>query len=405
MLLQSEAESARLEELYSLEILDTDPEEDFNALVKLAGKLCQVPISLVSFVDADRQWFKAKVGLDVSETPREWSFCSHAIQGTKIFVVEDASRDSRFSQNPLVLGKPWIKFYAGVPLISDSGNAMGTLCIIDRQSRSLNEEDEQNLNLLANQAKALLRLRENVFSLKKSEAELKNSLGLVTEQNKKLLSFSYVVSHNLRAHSSNIRAILGYIEDSDSEEEKEEMMGHLREISLGLDESILNLNQIISIQRNANIVLKPLNPFRFVAHAETILGKSISEKAGQIMNEIDPGLEISFNHEYLENIFLNLISNSLRFSKPEIPPRITFTSHRTPGFIVISVRDNGIGINLEKYKSKIFGMYSTLGTNREGKGLGLFIVKNQMEALNGKVTVESSQGKGTVFNLFFNDAN
>ena len=106
----------------------------------------------------------------------------------------------------------------------------------------------------------------------------------------------------------------------------------------------------------------------------------------------------------LDTLFLNLFSNALRFSDPERPTRIQVTSKKNEGYQVISVRDNGIGINLDKYGSKIFGMYNTLGPNREGKGLGLFFIKNQMEALNGKITVESTVGKGTIFNLYFNES-
>ncbi len=134
-------EEARLETLRGLRVLDTAPEERFDRFTRLARRLFGVPIALVSLIDADRQWFKSKQGLEASETPREISFCGHAILGSEIFVVPDASRDERFVDNPLVTGEPEIRFYAGYPLAACDGNRIGTLCLIDRQPRQLEEED------------------------------------------------------------------------------------------------------------------------------------------------------------------------------------------------------------------------------------------------------------------------
>jgi len=130
-------ERARLAELHALHILDTPPEPGFESLVAIASELCDTPIALISLVDSERQWFKARVGLAAEQTPREISFCGHAILGHELFEISDALKDPRFATNPLVTDDPSIRFYAGVPLITEQGSALGTLCVIDRKPRRL----------------------------------------------------------------------------------------------------------------------------------------------------------------------------------------------------------------------------------------------------------------------------
>jgi len=142
-------ESCRMETLRSLGILDTLPEERFDRLTRMAKRIFDVPIALVSIVDENRQWFKSCMGLSASETTRDISFCGHAILGHKIFIVPDASQDSRFADNPLVTNEPHIRFYAGCPLKAHDGQRMGTLCIIDREPRHLSQEELETLSDLA----------------------------------------------------------------------------------------------------------------------------------------------------------------------------------------------------------------------------------------------------------------
>ena len=142
-------EVARLNALRSLNILDSPSEERFDRLTRLTKRIFGVPIALVSLIDEDRQWFKSSVGLNVNETPRDISFCGHAIHGDDVFIIPDATKDQRFADNPLVLDEPYIRFYAGYPLKSLDGSKLGTLCILDRKPRSLSEEDLQTFKDLA----------------------------------------------------------------------------------------------------------------------------------------------------------------------------------------------------------------------------------------------------------------
>ncbi len=142
-------EARRLETLRRLDVLDTPPEERFDRLTRLAKRLFSVPIALVSLVDADRQWFKSRQGLGATETPRDISFCGHAIVGDQVMVVNDASADVRFAQNPLVVGDPKIRFYAGFPLSAANGSQLGTLCLIDHTPRTMTTDDLRLLDDLA----------------------------------------------------------------------------------------------------------------------------------------------------------------------------------------------------------------------------------------------------------------
>ena len=144
-----QGEALRIQTLKALKILDTPTEERFDRLTRMAKRMFRVPISLVSLVDEDRQWFKSCVGLDASETPRDISFCGHAILGDDVFYIPDAAADPRFADNPLVVDAPYIRFYAGCPLRSLDGSKMGTLCIIDQEPRTLDAEDLDSLKDLA----------------------------------------------------------------------------------------------------------------------------------------------------------------------------------------------------------------------------------------------------------------
>jgi anti-sigma regulatory factor (Ser/Thr protein kinase) len=159
-------EKNRLQALRRYKILDTDPEKAFDDLTILASHICQTPVALISLIDSDRQWFKSKHGVNVSETPREVSFCAVAIQQPDLFVVPDASKDPRFSSNPFVVSDPKIRFYAGAPFTSSDGHPLGTLCVVDVVPRSLTPNQEAALLALSRQVQAQFELRKNLIELR-----------------------------------------------------------------------------------------------------------------------------------------------------------------------------------------------------------------------------------------------
>ena len=175
-LLREVNESERLDALHSYQVLDTDPEQAFNDLVQLSAFICGTPISLISLVDDERQWFKARVGLNTVQTAREHAFCQYAMLANDVYEVPDAAADSRFSQNPLVTGDPHIRFYAGAPLVTPEGHPLGTLCALDTVPRHLTTDQREALRVLARQAMAHLELRRMNIQLEDERQKLEGVL-------------------------------------------------------------------------------------------------------------------------------------------------------------------------------------------------------------------------------------
>jgi EAL domain-containing protein (putative c-di-GMP-specific phosphodiesterase class I) len=169
-------ESQRLQTLQSFGILDTPAEQVFDEFAKLAASIIGTPTALVSLVDGTRQWFKARVGLDVTETPRDIAFCAHAIQWPEVFVVPDATRDERFAANPLVTSGPQIRFYAGAPLITSDGQALGTLCVIDYIPREFSAQQREALRELSQQVMSQLELRRRVWEFTRNNPSRQHTI-------------------------------------------------------------------------------------------------------------------------------------------------------------------------------------------------------------------------------------
>ena len=175
-------EAERLAVLHGYGILDTDFEERYDRLTRIASRILGTPISLISLVDEDRQWFKAAFGLNIRETPRDVSFCAHAIHDTRVFVVPDARKDKRFEKNPLVTGNPKIRFYAGAPLIGRKGQAIGTLCVIDQKPHSgFSAEEQQVLRDLADTVVDMFELRMALSKAQALKRELKPLAAQLTQ--------------------------------------------------------------------------------------------------------------------------------------------------------------------------------------------------------------------------------
>lgn len=247
----------------------------------------------------------------------------------------------------------------------------------------------------------LLLVIEDITTAKKSQIELFQSFELVSEQNKRLLNFSYIVSHNLRSHASNVKTIIDFIETATSEAEREAMLANLKTVIYRLDDTLYNLNEVVSIQRNVNLLVEPLNLHQYIEQAIGLLADQINSKLGQVINDVPTNTIIHFNPAYLESILVNFLSNAIKYAHPQLPPLVRFSIVRASDRMILSIQDNGLGIDLKKYGEKLFGMYKTFHGNKDAKGIGLFIAKNQIEALGGRVEVESTVGVGTTFHIAF----
>jgi len=198
-----ENEAERLRTLRSYKILDTKPEERFDELAQLAALICGVPISLISLIDSDRQWFKSRFGLNIQETPRAQAFCTHAIMQPEMFVVPDATEDERFAHNPLVTGDPHVRFYAGAPLATRDGHLLGTLCVIDHEPHTLTQEQKTALEILARLVIANIELQRDLRELKDALAARETVEGPSGES---AASLDEIISQ-LQSVAANLQAV------------------------------------------------------------------------------------------------------------------------------------------------------------------------------------------------------
>jgi PAS domain S-box-containing protein len=240
----------------------------------------------------------------------------------------------------------------------------------------------------------------DVTHKKEAERDLNNSFNLVTEQNKRLLNFSYIVSHNLRSHTSNIESIISLIESSESEEERTEMMHLLKSVSNSLDDTMKHLNEVVNINTNISLITKPLDFSKYIIKAQEVLSEQILLNNTSFIIDIPDDAIIDYNPAYLESILYNLISNAIRYRHPQRKPIITIKLYKEKNKNIIEVSDNGIGNDLNKNGDKIFGMYKTFSNNSDARGIGLFITKNQVDAMRGNITVDSELNVGTTFKIY-----
>jgi len=386
-------EQQRLWELYSYEILDTSPDEEFDEIVKLASQICNVPISLISLVETSRQWFKAKVGLDANETSKEISFCAHAIaQDEEFFEVGDATKDYRFYDNPLVTESPNIRFYAGVPLVSRNGFKLGTLCVINSVPQHLTQEQSFGLKVLANQVIKLLDLRINNKQLAAQKLRLKQQ----AEMQNRIIS---IIAHDVRNPVASLKQIIEFSNNNSlSQEEVREMMlmaeSHL-DGTLDLLSDLLEWGRMqitAHVNEPQSVNLYQLVEAKFKRFYATAL-----IKGNKLINLVDKDLIIATDPNALNFIIRNLLSNANKFTENGM---ITIYGQREKEKVLLSISDTGIGMD-EKIKNKLFDgscKITTNGTNNEkGSGLGLLFTKDFVELLGGTITIDSKKDVGTTF--------
>ncbi|WP_044398467.1 PAS domain-containing sensor histidine kinase [Lacinutrix sp. Hel_I_90] len=241
----------------------------------------------------------------------------------------------------------------------------------------------------------------DITELVEKETKINNTLSLITGQNNKLKNFAHIVTHNLKEHSGNFKSLLNFYRETDNDSEKKEIMTVLDVLSDSLSNTILNLTKIVSVESKDKITTENIFLKRYIEQGIRLLDMDIKEHQAIINNRVDAHLSISFNPAYLESIIQNLLSNAIKYRHPERKPIITITSRETTDFSILNIEDNGLGIDLEKYGSDIFGLYRTFHHNENAEGVGLYLTKSQMEAFGGKIEVSSTVNVGATFTLFF----
>ncbi len=372
-------------------ILDTLSEDSYDNITSLMAFVCDAPISLITLLDRDRNFLKSHYGIPFNESPRELSFCGHAIHSpTEITIIEDARKDHRFHDNPLVTEQNAI-FYAGAPLVDSSGVALGTLCVYDTKPRTLKDAQKSALIAMSKQVMNLLELRYQNISLLEFQEKLKI-------RNHELEKFAHIVSHDLKSPLNNIVSLTELL----ASEYKEQLHGrgvqyleYLKTSSHSLREYI---NGLLKFYKSEDLLKQSPEEIEF------------SDLVEELIQITDTGHKVHFNYQKHPNklvvnkaallqVFTNVITNAIKYNhKSEIT--IDITTKELAEAYLFKVQDNGDGIPQE-YLEKIFTLFLVVGVpDRDGNlgtGIGLATVKKIVEFLGGEIKIESKTGIGSTF--------
>lgn len=387
-------EQARLAAFEAYDLWATLEHKEFKEIVNMAAFVCDTPISMISLVESDRQRFIGRIGLEDEFTSRMVSFCAHAINNpTEPLLVEDARKDERFSGNPLVLGDPYIVFYAGFPLTTPDEFALGTLCVIDSKPRQLNAEQLRVLDMLSNQIIRLFQLRKAVKDLEQKELRMEQTITDLEE-------YTSIVGHDLKTSFRSIEVATELLKKKHTNLDAESN-GHLETIQQETIDSMRFINGMFKFARSVHT---------FKADKSLV---DMSKMVANIFTKLAPLSVISVklptnlptlytSRTAVQHIFENLIQNSIKYVDLEREnSKICINYESRQKYHVFKVADNGIGID-EKRLATIFDLFTRIekeAQHKKGIGVGLAIVNRLVNLLGGKIKVKSTLGKGTTFSI------
>lgn len=386
-------EKSRTRALRNLDLIKDLPEQEYDQITKLAAYICRTPISLISLIGKKENWFKSKVGTDLSASSRKYSLCGHAIlNGKKLMEISDTRKDERFKDNPFTLAPDPVIFYSGVPLVDKEGHALGTLCVIDNVPRQLDEQQKEALQSLANQVTNLFELRGKNNRLRKVQKDLR-------ERNEELKNFAGVLSHDMKMPLANIALTIDLIKGKFSKSlpaDAVQYLNTLKNSSFSLSDYISGILE----HYESDQLFDDAHKERFDLHEllEDIVDLLNITEDCQI-NFPKKHIEVHGNKIALKQVLLNLINNSLKYNdKKEII--IDIKCKEDDDFYYFKVKDNGIGIPKEK-QDGIFQLFSTIAEmdrhGKKGNGVGLSTVKKLVKNLHGTIKVSSKLGQGSNF--------
>lgn len=371
-------------------------EAAFDHAVQLAADTFEVPISLISIVGADLQCFKGNYGLDADHTVRDIAFCSHAILSDEVLVVENALDDQRFADNPLVMGYPHIRFYAGAPLKLRDGQVPGTLCLIDSHPRSFSEQDRVKLQRLATLVVDLVEMRLGNLLAEERHRALESMKD----------EFLAATSHELRTPITSIVGSLGLL--GTLADAMPETARRLVQIAQKNGQRLSRLiDDILDLSRLTDgaitIEMAPVKATQALAEClEANLGYATKHDIVLELGETEMGLSFDADAHRLQQVLSNLVSNAVKFSAKPGPVRLS--ARRVSDNVRLSVTDAGRGIP-DNFRDRIFERFVQVdpsdATQKGGSGLGLAISRELVTRMGGKIDFESAEGKGTTFYIEF----
>jgi signal transduction histidine kinase len=387
-------ERERLAALHDAHVLDTESEPDFDDIAVLASEICGTPMGLVSLVDADRQWFKARIGLDVQQTDRDVAFCAHVVTGHELLEVPDAKEDARFADNPDVLGGGQYRFYAGAPVILDGRHAVGTVCVIDHVPRELTAAQKRALRSLARHAAVQLELRRYA----RRAGDIADRLRQLDRMKD---SFLATVSHELRTPLSSIRGYLEILLDDDFDAETSRrflsVMQRNSDRLLRLIDDLLLVARISEDGMRLDIGEVDLAD---LAHQVTSACRPLAEhREVKLRDRTQSPVPARGDPKRLGQALNHLVVNAVKFTDPGGEIVISASDADEPELVVV---DTGVGIpacDLPHVFDRFYRGAAADTTATQGSGLGLAIVRSIIDAHHGSLHVTSEPGLGTTVRL------
>ena len=241
----------------------------------------------------------------------------------------------------------------------------------------------------------------DITNLKLLERELIKSNEVIADQNKRLLNFANIVSHNLKSYAGNLKSILELFLRAESEDEKKVKLNYLQGISKGFSTTVNHLTEIAEVQNQTGLTFELINVHDYVQRTIDVLQVQVDSTNSSFYNNVDRNLTLQTNPAYLDSILLNLLTNAIKYRHPDKKPVIQIDAVIKNNELQLLIKDNGRGINLERHKNDIFGLHKIFHGNSDAKGVGLFITKMQVEALNGRIELKSKENEGTSFLIHF----
>lgn len=376
-------EAERLSALRATGLLDSPEERDYDELVELASIVCGMPMALVSLVDGERQWFKARVGMKASETPRDVAFCAHAIlDPDEVFEVPNAREDGRFSANPLVTGAPGLGSYFGVPLRAPSGHALGTLCVLDREPRELDAQALRALRILARQVEKLIELRETSD----------RALAASRAKSRFLATMSHEIRTPLHGLVGALDVAIARAGDAVDPGLVDAQRGarHLhRMLTSVLDLSKADAGAI-------DLAPRPTDLARLVRDVAATFDGAARGKGLVLEVRAEDVGHAQVDGTRLSQVLFNLVDNAIKFT--DAGSVRLFVECADEGRARFSVSDTGIGIE-PAARARIFERFEQETADREGTGLGLALARELVARMGGTLALRSEAGSGTTFHF------
>jgi signal transduction histidine kinase/DNA-binding response OmpR family regulator len=408
-------EAERLESLRALGLLDSAPEPDYDDLTLVAAQLCNAPIALISLVDSERQWFKSRRGIDLTETPRSLSFCAHALaRPDGLLVVPDTEEDVRFAENPAVTGDTRVRFYAGTVIRSPDGHPLGTLCVLDTRPRRLTARESSALQALGRQVNRLIALRRTTRDLQTEHQRTRQLSAQAAEASRSKSEFLANVSHEIRTPLNAIIGLSGLLLDSPLSEHNREFAETIRnsgEKLLALVNDILDFSKI-EFGRLA-LETAPFDLKECVESAIDLVAAQAAEKSLDLLYWIDPQLpdRVVGDGTRVRQVLTNLLSNAVKFTTAgEVfldvgGSYLERNGQSGPLRLTFAVHDTGIGIAPDQM-NRLFKPFSQVDASStkhfSGTGLGLSICQRLVALMQGHFGVESTPGRGSTFSFEIN---